>query len=341
MEDIYFNPKTGYTGVQPLVKRAKASKMKTIKWLELQPSYTLHKPARRQYTRNKVLVSYIDEQWQADLVDLQSLSKYNDNYRYLLTCIDIFSKYAWAIPLKTKHSKNIIDAFDYIFMQGRKPEKIQSDAGTEFINAQFQKFLEKNNVNFFVTKSEMKASVVERFNRTLKERMWRYFTKNNTYRYIDIPDDLVFGYNNTKHTTIDIEPANVNADNEPKILERAFKIQKNEQNFKYNVGDRVRVSKVKGIFEKGYVPNWSEETFVVVKRINRNPHVYKIKDEMGEVLEGIFYEQEIQKVNFIDDIYIIEKVMKTRKRQGKYQYLVKWRGYTEKFNSWVDKVIKL
>lgn len=341
MEKVYFNPKTGYTGIDPLVKKTKSNRKKTIEWLELQPSYTLHKPARRRYDRNRVIVSHIDEQWQMDLVDLQSLAKHNDNFKYLLNCIDVFSKFAWSVPLKNKNGASIIEAFDHILSKGRKPEKIQSDAGTEFTNAQFQKMVKKENIDFFVTKSEMKACVVERFNRTLKERMWRYFTKNDTYRYVEILQDLIFGYNNTKHRTIGIEPVNVNSKNEGEILKRAFKIEKNVQSFKFNIGDKVRISKVKGIFEKGYVPNWSEETFTIAERIDRKPHVYKINDQMNEDIEGIFYEQELQKVNNIDDVYVVEKVVKTRKTNGKNQYFVKWRGYADKFNSWVDQLIRL
>ena len=100
MEKIYYDPKTGYTGIEPLVKQAKGRRKNVIDWLEIQPTYTLHKPARKKYPRNRVIVSRIDEQWAIDLVDLQSLSKYNDGYKYLLNCIDIFSKYAWSVATK-------------------------------------------------------------------------------------------------------------------------------------------------------------------------------------------------------------------------------------------------
>jgi Integrase core domain/Chromo (CHRromatin Organisation MOdifier) domain len=341
MEEVYFNAKTGYTGVEPLVKRSKSSRKTAIKWLEMQPAYSLHKPVRKKFTRNKVLVSHIDEQWAVDLVDLQTLAKYNDGYKYLLNCIDVFSKYAWSIPIKNKTSKSIIDAFAAILSEGRRPKKLQSDAGTEFTNKAFQKILAEECITFFTVNSEMKACVIERFNRTLKERMWRYFTKNNTYRYIDVLQEMINGYNDTKHRTIGIEPARVNTNNEPQILERAFKIEQPPNIFKFNVNDRVRISKNKGVFEKGYLPGWSEEIFIITKRLNRAPVVYTLKDQMGEMLEGIFYEQELQKANTIDDVYIVEKVIKTRKIRGKNQYFVKWRGYPAKFNSWVDSLVKL
>jgi len=153
------------------------------KRLQGQTTYSLHKPARKTYKRNMVLVRSIDEQWQADMVDLQSLEKHNDGYKYLLTGIDLFSKYSFVIPLKSKVSVNIIDAFKSIFKTHRKPYKLQTDAGKEFINKEVQKFLKAEDVEFFTTKSEMKASVVERFNRMIKERMWKYFTHKT---HIDI-----------------------------------------------------------------------------------------------------------------------------------------------------------
>ena len=149
MEDIYYNPKTGYTGVESLAKQTKCTRSKAVKWLEMQPTYTLHKPTRKKYPRNKVLVSHIDEQWAIDLADMQSLAKYNDGYKYLLNCIDVFSKYAWSVPIKNKTGKAIVEAFQKILKQGRRPEKVQSDAGKEFVNVHFQNMLKINYIDFF------------------------------------------------------------------------------------------------------------------------------------------------------------------------------------------------
>lgn len=347
LAEIYYNPKTGYSSFDKLYSQAKNIdkniKKKDVKvWLEQQPTYTLHRPARKRYPRNKVLVSAIDEQFQVDLVDLQSLSKYNDNFNYLLTCIDLFSKYAWAVPLKSKHARNIIMAFEEIFQTGRIPVKIQSDQGTEFTNKNFQKYLADKDVDFFTTSSELKASVVERFNRTLKEKMWRYFTKTNTYRYIDILADLLHNYNNSYHRTIKTYPANVTPTNEVEILNRSYRISKVPVIFQFDIGDKVRVSKVRRQFEKSYWPGWSEEYFIIHDRVKRHPPVYKLKDQMNEVLSGIFYEYELQKIKpDTTDLFVIEKIVKTRTRGKKTDYLVKWRGYPSKFNSWVSNLVKL
>jgi transposase InsO family protein len=348
-EKLYYAPETGYTGLNELYRRARSinPKIKRLDvkiWIEKQPTYTLHKPSRKKFTRNKVLVSGIDEQWQCDLADLSSLSIHNDGFKFLLTCIDIFSKFAWAIPLKTKNSKEVLNAFRNILdSSGRKPVKLQSDAGTEFSNKDFQKFLKSQYIEFFTTRSEMKASIVERFNRTIKEKMWRYFSKNNTYRYIDILENLMKNYNHSMHRTIGTYPANVTLKNENEILNKAFRIKPNIPiMFKFEIGDKVRISKVKKLFEKGYWPNWTEEYFIIENRLHRNPPVYILKDQMGEKLDGVFYEVEIQKITATDaDLFVIEKIMKTRKTAGKTDYLVRWRGYPPKFDSWVSNLAKL
>ena len=127
----------------------KVSRKQVRDWLSQQDVYTLHKPARRRYKRIRVIVFGIDEQFQADLVDLQNLSRYNKGYKYLLTCIDIFSKYAFVLPLKTKQGQELVKAFQKIISTGRKPINLQTDQGTEFLNRVFQKFLRDNNIDFF------------------------------------------------------------------------------------------------------------------------------------------------------------------------------------------------
>ena len=141
-------------------KKYGITRSQIITWLQQQPGYTLHKPARRRFCRNKVYVNGLD---------LQSLSRWNRGYKYLLTCIDILSKYAWVVPLKTKTGPELVKAFTKIFQQGRKPDKLQTDAGTEFKNKTFQTFLKQHHVHHFVTYNETKAQVVERFNKLCGE----------------------------------------------------------------------------------------------------------------------------------------------------------------------------
>ena len=255
-------------GVDKLYRAARRYGLKrtqVLDWLRQQPGYTLHKPARKRFRRNRVIVFDIDSQWQADLVDLQHLSQWNQGYKYLLTCIDVLSKYAWVVPLKSKTGASLVVAFGSIFQEGRKPEKLQTDAGTEFKNKTFQTFLKKENVHHFVTYNETKAQVVERFNRTLKQLMWRMFTTSSSYHYLDQLDDLVNGnYNQSVHRSIKMRPADVNENNASEVWNNLYRnLFKKPTKYKFKVGDQVKISKHKRIFEKGYLPSWTEDTFTV------------------------------------------------------------------------------
>ncbi len=267
-----------------------------------------------------MIVSGMDEQWQADLADIPTLAKYNKEYRYILTCIDILSKYAWAVPLKTKTGAELVRAFKKIFKDGRKPLKLNTDQGKEFENQTFKEFLKENKIIFFTTSSDKKACVVERFNRTLKSRMWKYFTAKNTYNYIDVLDDLLIGYNNSKHRSIGTSPSSVTQEKENAIWQILYgDLQHVRAKYKYEIGDSVRISRAKATFEKGHEANWTEEIFMIAERIPRDPVVYKIKDYKGEILEGVFYEEELQRVQpkSQSDTYIVEKILQKKVRKNK------------------------
>ncbi|XP_070550282.1 uncharacterized protein [Ptychodera flava] len=324
-------------------KVIKVTRQKVREWMQHQDTYTLHKPVRWKFPRARVIVGGMDQQWQADLADVSSLAKYNSGFRYILTCIDILSKYAWAIPLKDKRGATLVAAFEQILKTGRKPEKLQTDQGKEFVNHLFQKYLKSEDIQFFTTGNETKASVVERFNRTLKTKMWKYFTRNNTLSYLSVLPQLMQSYNNTWHRSIKRKPASVNKTNENEVLDTLYSdTEQTKMKFKFSVGEQVRISKTKRMFKKGYLPNWTEEIFTVSRRISSRPPLYKLKDFDEEELEGTFYEQELQKVvKKEDDVFRVEKILETRKRKGKTEYLVKWYGWPSKFNSWVRDLTKL
>ena len=225
LTQLYYNPKRSgsFGGVERLYRDVKKegkydiSRAQLKKWLMKQDTYTLHKQARRHYKRNRVIVGGIDELWQMDLADMQAHAKENDGYRYLLVCIDVFSKYVWVIPLKNKTGPALVTAFKEILESGRKPQKIQTDEGTEFFNKHFKDLMKTEEIQLYNTYNETKASVVERVIRTLKTRMWRYFTAKRTRRYIDVLQDLVDSYNKSKHRSIQKKPINVTQENEREV----------------------------------------------------------------------------------------------------------------------------
>ena len=278
----------------------------------------LHKPIIRKFKKRKVYSVFKYNIWGVDLADMQLLSKYNKGIRFLLCVIDIFSKYAWVVPLKDKKGISIVKAFQIIFKQSnRKPNKIWVDKGSEFYNAYFKKWLRGNDNVMYSTHNEGKSVVAERFIRTLKSKIYKYMTSISKNVYIDKLDDIVYEYNNTYHITIKMKPADVQDNTYIMLITK--------------VGDRVRISKYKNIFAKEYMPNWSEEVFVIKQVKNTVPWTYIIKDLNGEKITGTFYEKELQKTN--QEEFRIEKVIR---RKGDKIY-VKWKGYNNSFNSWVDK----
>lgn len=338
LKEKYYNPSQvgSLGGIQSLQRATGLPEKKVISWLQDQDVYTLHKPARRKFEREKIRVQTIDHQWEADLVELKGLSKANKDFTYILTVIDVLSKFAWVIPLKNKQGSSIVNAFENIFKNSkRRPIQIRTDKGGEFVNTIFQNFLKKEKIHFFTSNNETKAAVVERFNRTLKERMWKYFTLKNTRRYIDVLPQLVDSYNNSWHRSIKRKPIEVNEFNAHEVWNTLYgKNLVKPVSFKFKINDTVRISKLKGVFEKGYTPNWSTEIFRITKRL-KGPK-YKLCDLQGDPITGTFLEPELQKVPFSENkTYQIEKVLKRRGKGAQAEAFVKWVGYPNKFNSWV------
>ena len=349
LKKVYYDPAhpAGFGGIDVVfhavksLNRGKVSRRRVRTWLSEQPTYTLHKPLKRRFKRNRVITYGIDHQWQIDLVDVQSFARDNNGYKYLLTCIDVFSKYAWVVPLKNKQGQTLVDAFRKILDEGRTPHTVQSDKGTEFTNKHFQDLLKENNIHFFTTDNEPKAQIVERLNRTIKERMWKYFTSKNTRKYIDVLDGMISAYNNKHHSSIDRSPVQVNATNEKEVWNTLYGDLKKKgiKNQRFNVGDKVRLSMTTRPFRKGYLPKWTEEIFTITHVIKRRPIVYKVADYEGEEIKGTFYIEELQKVTPPrDEVYKIERILGKRKRGSVTEYLVKWEGYPDKFNSYVTNI---
>lgn len=279
----------------------------------------------------------MDEVWGADLVEMQEWSKNNRGYRYMLNVIDVFSKYAWSLPLKDKRGETVTEAFKVIAKSSKRiPKFLWVDEGKEFYNRTMDAWLSENNISRYSTYGEHKSMVIERFNRTLKETMWKRFTAENTRNWIDMLDSLIEKYNNKIHSTIGMTPAEASlAKHFTKALNNTLDKSRVIPNKKpqYKVGDKVRISRTKGLFEKGYLPNWSEEIFIIHEVKNTRPVTYKLKDQLNEILSGSFYANELQKTH--QEVYRIEKVIRRKKINGIDHALVKWSGYSDKFNQWI------
>lgn len=292
----------------------------------------LHKPISKNFRRRRTIIKGLDDLWQADLGQLDLYAKFNKNYKYILTVIDCFSKFLWMKPLKTKSGEEVATAFESI-LQNRKPHNLQTDQGKEFFNTNFKELMVKYNINHYNTYSCKKASIAERVLRTIKERLFKYFSLSGSYRWIDVLPSIVYDYNHTKHKTINKKPIFVNKNNENEVLKYAYNhIKLTSPIRKFSVGDIVRISKAKHIFEKGYMPNWTTELFKVSKVKITNPVTYLLEDLEGSPIKGAFYEAELQQTKQ-PDLYLVEKVL--RKRGNKVY--VKWLGFDNRHNSWINK----
>ena len=310
LDSIYYNTSSPacFAGINAVYREAKKHdpnlQREAVKeYLERQHAYTSHKPIRKKFKRNKIVAYCIDSHWQADLCDMQKLAKYNEGYRYILTCVDVLSKFAWGIPIKDKKPATTRDAFMKILKGGRKPWWLFTDSGNEFLGKPFQELMLTKKIVHYVatTFPQVKCPNVERFNRTLKTRLWKYFTQRNTYRYINILQTLIDSINHSYSQPIGCRPVDVTRDNEGEIYQRLYGNQASNMERKkkqrFQVGDLVRIVREKGKFEKGYEPNFTKEVFTVVECLLRDPPVYRIRDKNGEVLQGLFYNEELVRAN--------------------------------------------
>lgn len=297
----------------------------------------LHKPARINYLRRDTTVKGFRDLFQCDLVEMIPHARVNKGFRYLLTVIDVFSKFAWARPIKRKKAENVTEAMEDILLSPdgklfKPPRLIQSDDGKEFHNAIFHSMLKKYGIKHYSTRSDKKAAVVERFNRTLKTKMYREFSARGSHKWIGILDDLMREYNNSKHRGIGgMRPSSITARDEEFLRKIHDKDHRNRSRGKvrFKINDFVRMSRQKGVFEKGYTANWSTELFKIRKVQPTCPVTYQLEDTKGNLIEGGFYNEELQKTT-LKDTYLVDKILKKRGNR----VLVKWYGFPSSENTW-------
>lgn len=326
-----------YNKVNKLHGKNRITLPKIENYLRQKNPYTLHKRVIHNFKRNHYFINNIYSLYEADLIDLSVHSNQNDGFKFILTVIDVFSKYAFAIPMKNKNAQTVCKAFRTIIdTSGHTPKTVQSDRGSEFKNKIFKAFLSARKIkqNFPMTPSPFKASVVEIFNRTLKTKIFRFFTHmkhKNFRRYIDVLPDIMESYNNTKHSATKMKPCDVTHDTVPAVYANMHRKHRTEQRTysvqKLQPNDYVRVALKKTPLDAGvFKEQWSREYFVIDKVINKLPHkLYKIRDFNGREVNGKFYEQQLQKIILPPDT-----VMKVLKTQGlgarKKQYVLLYNG---------------
>ena len=350
LTDLYYDPASAgsFSGVQKLWIEVKndneygLSYSDVKEWLDTQETYMRHKPVKRIFKRETIIMSALDQQWDADVMDMVKFSRKNNGYRYLAVFIDIFSRYIWVRPLKTKKTAEMVIVMKDVFVEGRHPLSIRTDRGSEYMGKEVQIYLKSMEILHFTARNALHANYAERLIRTLKGKIYRYFTNFQTNRYIDIIQDIVSGYQNTIHSTIMLKPIEINSFNEQSVYEKIYlpsQVEKETKRvvYKYDVGDYVCTLESRTPFTKGYEQTFTQELFEIVYRSPTHPPRYKLIDLKGESIAGTFYEQELQQ-GFIPDVFRVEKVLKRRVRNNKREVYVRWQGYPDKFDEWIPEV---
>ena len=358
LSNLYYDPKQpgAFSGVNKFFEKVrrdgkwKISRQRLSQWLQNQDAYSLHRSAKKRFKRNKVITSGLLSQLDADLCDVSNISKFNSNTKFILVVIDCFSRYAWLEPIRDKTSSSVVNAFRLIFKKMcKRPFVVRTDKGFEFTNCQLQRLLSKMNIKHFVSQNDdIKANFAERFIQTFKKMMYRYFTRNNTLKYLDVMEDLLDNYNKRPHRSLNgLAPADIDESNEAELwldLYRTENIDNIEKPYKFKINDLVRISLSKRTFQKNYEQKWSEEVFKIFKRNRKFEFpTYKLRDRLDEEIVGSFYSSELQRVEKDkDSLWSIDKILKTKyikdKNAGKVKhYFVSWRGFPKKFNSWVSE----
>jgi len=336
------NP-AAFGGAQKLADASGVSLEQTNNFLRGVDSYTLHKEKRKNFSRNRYVVPRMHHLYEADLCDMQRLKSKNNGVTFLLNCIDCFSKYLWCIPVKNKKAETILKAFQSIY-KTQASTYLQTDDGKEFSNNLLKKFLKSKNIKLIIPKSGSKCNIVERVNKTIKSKIFKYMTHKGTEKYIDVLADMVHAYNNATHSSTGHKPAEVTKANEKAVWDMLYGglgryaplAGSSEPRKNLRVGTFVRIARALGTFAKAYEGNWTHEIFKIVK-IVRKPHtLYELEDLKHNKIDGRFNYFELQQLNFSDkSVFRINKILKRVGKGNSRRLLVSWVGYGSEYDSYI------
>lgn len=311
-------------------------------------SYTLHKSYQKPRHRNPFFVYALRDQIQMDLIDVSQLAQYNDNVKFLLAVIDVFSKKAWIEPMEDKSANTSLRVIKQVVDNIMPPPKaVLFDHGMEFLNAKVGKYLEEKQIKIITPNSETKAAVCERFNRSIQDLIYKYMTENETFRYVDVLESLLGAYNNRGHRTLKYLTPNKaeKAENHNQVLnalnEHYTKSVLREEPVKYKIGQTVRVKTLPGRFDRGYQERFTREHFKIIKINTRQPIPMYVLQSLNnnEIIQGGFYFSELSPIKSTS---FKMTVLKSRKYKGRLQHFVKWRDFDDTHNQWIyaDNVTK-
>ena len=360
LSSTYYNPNNsgGFTGAASLYQTIKLEgkykiTLKEIKsWLSEQDAYVTFKPAIKKFPRPKVIVSSKDQMWDCDCLSMKYHTDDNEGYGYILVCIDVFTRFLYCRPLIALKGERVKEAYMSIFELNEEPSTIRSDRGSEFVNKTIKDFFLSRNIHHYLTNNEIKTSHGERVIQTLRVRIARLFRARNNFNWIDHLQELTNAYNNTIHSALHSTPSEAMCSTDKTELwhwqyKRNDSVTKTGPSLPYvfEIGDRTRMAFLKESFHRAYDHHWSKMIYTITeRRMDQGFQKYKVKTWDNEEIMGEYYKQELQKVTIKGDdeiIYEVEKELKKRtvgpKNNQRVQVLIKWLGWSDRFNSWVDE----
>ena len=301
IREAFYDPEFGLQSVDKLYYKLKTkgiTKKQITEFLKKQEVQQMHKNFKPIKKFFPIYAQHKNEIWQTDLLDLSNLSKYNQGYHYILIFIDVFSRFVYVIALQNKTSSIVNDGLKGV-LSIEKPELIQADRGSEFINSSFKKILSDHNIKIQFLKTSHQLGIVNRFCRTIRNLIEKYMTAYHTHNYISVLNKIIKNYNNSYHKGIQSTPSNPN---ENKISELNLKklLEAKEEETKFEIGDTVRCVINRKTFQKGTLPRFSN---TLHKIDDKNIHSYKLDNgkwfmyyELQSVPETEKKETRIQKI---------------------------------------------
>ena len=267
-------------------------------YLRKNKTHSLHRPKRKKFPRRRIITHFPGQIIQSDLIDMQKYSNKNNGFNYILVVIDCFSKFLWCVALKNKSGLETSMGLKNIFSKMKYPvQTIIFDQGLEYVNTSVTNLLKERGIHSYHIMTKNKASSAERVNRTLKQTIFKMFTQHNTTKWTAYLDNLVENYNNTYHSSIKMNPAQVTWQNRQKVFKILFPKESVIISCKLKIGDKVRISLTKNIFEKGFTKNWSQDIFTIVQVFQKYGVCwYRLKDEKGFIYSKTKYFYELNQV---------------------------------------------
>lgn len=339
-----------YSGVENLYREARrhdasVRREDVERYLQGQSTYTLFKPRRVRYKRLRVVPSGFMTDMQADLADFQQLAAHNRGYRYLLVAVDALSRRMFTAPVRSKKSEHMREAFDEMLAQvPQLPWTIYTDKGVEFESRDMKAYFRAKDIRKTVSQSDdVHAPMAERAIQTLKARLYRYFSNRNDLTWVDAVPEIVKAVNQAPSRALGgMRPIDVNENNWKELWRRlyahSFDRPTPPPGRRYAPGTKVRIDKLKGRFDKGYHPSFTDEIFTVRQVVAGRPTSYRIEDRNREEILGRFYAPNFSKTKDYGQVtHRIAKVYKERTRAGRREFQVSFVGHPASERSWIGE----